>query len=224
MVLVKQPAASTPLLDAVALEGQRGERTLFRGLDLSLAAGELVWLRGRNGRGKTTLLRLLAGLAAPAAGVVRIAGQAQAALRRAVPSPLLYLAHTNALKDDLSALEALEFLASLGGPKPGRDALRAALGRLGVESRAGALVRTLSQGQRRRVALARLALPGAPQLWLLDEPFDALDAQGVETLQDLLAEQAARGGAVLFTSHQEPALQSVARARVFDLDACGVGA
>lgn len=215
--------SASPLLQAQALEGQRGERTLFRALELQLAPGEVVWLRGRNGRGKTTLLRLLAGLSTPTAGEIHVLGQgvrrAGAELRRA----LLYIGHHNALKDDLSATEALAFLAATRGLSPTAQSLRDALERLGIASRARAPVRTLSQGQRRRVALARLALADPARVWLLDEPFDALDDQGIAALNGLLAEHAGRGGAALLTSHQELSLREPAP-RVFALDAFTVGA
>jgi heme exporter protein A len=202
-----EPDGTAPLLRAHALAGRRGERRLFEGLELSLRPGEVVWLRGRNGRGKTTLLRLLAGLSTPEAGMIELGGQP---LRQAAAEGrrrLCYIAHANALKEDLSATEALRFLARIGGTRPGDDELMRALTRLGVGSRATAPVRTLSQGQRRRVALARLALPDAPPLWLLDEPFDALDDRGIEVLNSLLAEHARAGGATLLTSHQALSLR-----------------
>ncbi len=197
------PAAAAPaLLQTVSLACDRGERRLFEGLSLQMQPGSVTWLRGRNGRGKTSLLRLLAGLATPAAGEVHIMGrplrQAGAAWRR----HWAYVAHQNALKDDLSATEALAFLAQLHGLQSTPSALQLALRRLGMANRQHAPVRTLSQGQRRRVALARLGLSAAAAVWLLDEPFDALDADGVAALNGLITEHAARGAAVLLTSHQ----------------------
>jgi heme exporter protein A len=209
--------AAAPLLQVRSLSGQRGERRLFAGLDFSLSAGELIWLRGRNGRGKTTLLRLLAGLSTPAAGEIAVEGVPLRKAGAAWRTQMAYIGHANALKDDLSAAEALRFVAQLRGEAPPAGAIDQALQRLGVESRRRAPVRTLSQGQRRRVALARLALPAPPRLWLLDEPFDALDDDGVEALNTLLAEHAARGGAVLLTSHQPLSLRSLLP-RVLDLD------
>ena len=190
------------VLQAVGLACDRGERRLFEGLNLQLQPGSVTWLRGRNGRGKTSLLRLLAGLSTPAAGEVRIQGrpigQAGAAWRR----HWVYVAHHNALKDDLSATESLAFLARLHGLQASAQALQQALRRMGIGNRQHAPVRTLSQGQRRRIALARLALSGNAPLWLLDEPFDALDVDGIVALNGLIAEHAARGGCVLLTSHQ----------------------
>jgi heme exporter protein A len=190
------------LLSARDLAGQRGERTLFQHLSFDLHAGQVIWLRGRNGRGKSTLLRILAGLSPPHAGTLAFNGTPLRDCGASWRADLCYIAHANALKDDLTAAEALSFLASLRGAPPGAADILDALTRLGIASRARMPVRTLSQGQRRRVALARLALPNPPRLWLLDEPFDALDDRGVTTLNTLLSEHAARGGATLLTSHQ----------------------
>jgi len=208
---------SASLLRAAGLEGQRGERVLFRGLALNLEPGDIVWLRGRNGRGKTTLLRLLAGLASPAGGEIAFRGTPLPKAGAAWRADMVYIGHANALKDDLSATEALRFIAGLRGREPDPKTVAQALARLGVADRARAAVRTLSQGQRRRVALARLALPDPPALWLLDEPFDALDDVGITTLNTLLSEHAARGGAALLTSHQALSLKDPVP-RVFDLD------
>jgi heme exporter protein A len=200
-------AAPGALLWVRGLAAQRGDRLLFERLDLEIARSEVVWLRGRNGRGKTTLLRILAGLSTPAAGAVLIGGlelRTEAATCRA---SMGYVAHANALKDDLTATQALAFIAGLRAGPPDDTVIIAALSRLGVGSRAHALVRTLSQGQRRRVALARLALPDSPPLWLLDEPFDALDDRGIEILNALLTEHTRRGGAALLTSHQPLSLR-----------------
>ena len=197
----------TPLLEVTFLAGSRGERRLFQNLVISLFAGQVMWLRGRNGRGKTTLLRLLAGLSTPAQGEIQVLGQSLQSAPVSLRSAVGYLAHANALKDDLTAAEALSFVGALSGHTPSPAEVGEALKRLGIASRAGAPVRTLSQGQRRRVALARLALPRAPRVWLLDEPFDALDDRGVEVLNRLLADHAAAGGAVLLTSHQALSLR-----------------
>lgn len=207
-----------PVLSAVALGAQRGERPLFRGLELSLRPGQLVWLRGRNGRGKTSLLRLLAGLSTPAHGEIRLDGRPLRGLPAAFRTRMLYLAHANAIKEDLTVAESLQFLGRLQGHAPTAEEVVAALGRLGIAGWRDAAVRTLSQGQRRRVALSRLALPQAPSVWLLDEPFDALDDEGVHALQALLTQQAGRGGSALMTSHQAPGLGPPAL-EILDLDA-----
>ena len=178
-----------PLLTASQLACQRGTRLLFEGLDLDVAPGRIVWVRGRNGRGKTSLLRLAAGLSSPSQGTIHRQGR------------LLFIGHANALKDDLTAAEALAFLLRVHALPADDDTVLQALDRLGVRSRKSAPVRTLSQGQRRRVALARLAVAGAPGLWILDEPFDALDADGIERLNALLLAHVQRGGSVLLSSH-----------------------
>lgn len=182
---------SSKVVAASNLACRRGERILFRGLNLAVLPGEIVWVRGANGQGKTSLLRLLAGLARPEAGRIEHGADRER----------VYVGHANALKDDLTVAESLMFLSRLHGFDTGAEAHEHALRRFGLYSRRNAPVRTLSQGQRRRVALARLCTAPATALWLLDEPFDALDAEGVDALNALLAEHAARGGSVLLTSH-----------------------
>jgi heme exporter protein A len=196
------PAATVRVLACEGLAGDRGDRRLFEGLDLALAGGTVTWLRGRNGRGKTTLLRLLAGLSSPAAGSIVVQGQSQRAAGPEGRRLWVYIGHQNALKDDLTATEALRFLARLHGLPHDDASLQSALQRLGIAQRRHAMVRTLSQGQRRRVALARLALSAAAPLWLLDEPFDALDADGIDALNAVIGGHALAGGCVLLTSHQ----------------------
>ena len=145
-------ATATPALVVSGLECQRGERPLFTGLDFTAPAGAIVWVRGANGRGKTTLLRTLAGLSAPSAGTI---------VRRGACAgwKLLYLAHANALKEDLSVGESLAFLLRVHGEEPRAGSIDAALECLDLGSRKHAAVRTLSQGQRRRVALAPSSQP-----------------------------------------------------------------
>ncbi|MBA4178116.1 MAG: cytochrome c biogenesis heme-transporting ATPase CcmA [Leptothrix sp. (in: Bacteria)] len=205
------------VLQASGLAGQRGDRALFSGLEMNLAPGSVTWLRGRNGRGKTSLLRLLAGLSTPMAGEIRVAGKTLRQGGAPWRSHWVYIGHQNALKDDLSATEALQFLARLHGLPAGDAQIAGALKRMGVANRQHAPVRTLSQGQRRRVALARLALSMSAPLWLLDEPFDALDIDGIVALNGIIAEHAAAGGCVLLTSHQPLTLTSPLPA-IFDLE------
>jgi heme exporter protein A len=209
--------AGLPALQALALRCERGERPLFDRLALSVAAGEVIWLRGRNGRGKTTLLRTLAGLSQAAAGELRWGGQPVREVTPGWRAALVHIGHANALKEDLSAAESLAFLARLAGARPDAAALERALARLGMQGMAARAVRTFSQGQRRRVALARLALAPRPSLWLLDEPFDALDDDGIARLASLVTEHAAAGGSVIYTSHQAVgALAGVAREVTLD--------
>jgi heme exporter protein A len=193
-------AAASPRLAVRGLQCRRGERTLFERVDFSVGSGEIVWLRGANGQGKTTLLRTLAGLSAPEAGTIAWGGES------ARPAPV-YLAHANGLKEDLTAIESLRFLLRVAGDEATESELDAALARFGMASRRDAPVRTLSQGQRRRVALARLAIAREPTTWLLDEPFDALDASGIDTLNGVLVAQSERGGSIVLTSHVPLAIQ-----------------
>ena len=184
------------------LQCRRGERVLFAPTSFVVAPGEIVWIRGANGQGKTTLLRTLAGLSAPCSGTLLWAGAPALA-----PRPL-YLAHANALKEDLTVGESLRFLLHLGGQAVESVHVDAALERFGLASRREAFVRTLSQGQRRRVALARLAAERGLQPWLLDEPFDALDVAGVAVLAEVIANHAKRGGSVVLTSHLPVPIES----------------
>ena len=188
-------------ISAQALACRRGDRVLFEGLDFTMAPGSIVWLRGNNGRGKTSLLRLLSGLATPESGTLRWGHDRLLRGEESFQQQLLYLAHANALKDDLSVIEALGFLARLHGQAADDASLEGALQVMAMASRRGAPVRTLSQGQRRRVALARLALAPRKPLWLLDEPYDALDATGCAVVDGLLSAHALQGGIVVLTSH-----------------------
>lgn len=173
---------------------------LFRHLAFELPPGQLAWVRGHNGRGKTSLLRLAAGLSSPECGEVLHDGRPVQRLRDDDRLPV-FIGHANALKDDLTATEALQFLLRLHGRAWDTPTAHAALNSLGLPGRHHAPVRTLSQGQRRRVALARLAVEREPALWILDEPFDALDTDGTAVLNQLLAGHLARSGSVLLTSH-----------------------
>lgn len=177
-------------LHAQDLACRRGDRLLFTKLHMAVAPGQLVWVRGPNGQGKTSLLRLLAGLSQPADGQIER------------PVPLAYIGHQHGLKDDLSAMEALGFLLRLHGLPFDDKTCTDALARMGVNKQKFALVRSLSQGQKRRVSLARLCLSAACKLWILDEPFDALDDQGIATLNDLIQNHCQAGGSVILTSHQ----------------------
>jgi heme exporter protein A len=202
-------------LRAEDLACRRGERLLFAGLRFALAPGEAIWLRGANGSGKTTLLRTVAGLSRPERGRVLWGDEPAAGLggfRRA----LRYVGHAHGLKDDLTVRESLAFAAALQGLPAAPEAISAALQSLGLQRRAQAPVRTLSQGQRRRTALARLLLDPRPALWVLDEPFDALDAEGGRRLDALLAAHTGAGGSVLLASHRPPA--DALRAHALDLD------
>lgn len=205
---------STPSLAVHGLAVERGSRRLFSDLAFELRAGELLWVRGRNGRGKTSLLRLVAGLGSAVSGQMLFDGKARTAQRHVV-----YVGHANALKEDLSVAEALTFLLRIHGGRLDAAAITGALTHWGLLAQQHLPVRTLSQGQRRRVALARLAVERRASLWVLDEPFDALDTDGIECLNQLLAIHLQRGGSVLITGHQA-ALATSLTWRELDLDDC----
>jgi heme exporter protein A len=207
---------SLPTLRTEGLASRRGDHALFADLSVELPARQLLWLRGHNGRGKTSLLRLMAGLAQPDAGRVTW-GDVALADAPEFATQSVYIAHANALKEDLTAFESLQFLAALHGRDTAPAAVSGALSRLGMRQRERAPVRTLSQGQRRRVALARLALESDPGLWVLDEPFDALDVDGIGVVNELLEQHLMRGGSVVLTSHQPLSMTSVTP-RILDLD------
>jgi heme exporter protein A len=189
------------VLEAVGLQSVRQGRRLFKDLDFTLGGGELLRVAGENGSGKTTLLKILAGLLVPDAGDVRWRGEPVRALREEYSRELVYLGHAPAVKGDLSAAENLTVGCILGGLSPSPQALRDALERYGLPTDA-IPVRRLSQGQRRRAALARLLLSASVPLWLLDEPFAALDAPAARLTEELIAGHVARGNAVVYTTHQ----------------------
>ena len=186
---------------------ERGGKTLFTGLNLSVLPGQSLHLQGDNGSGKTSLLRLLCGLAVPLAGQVLWAGQPTTQAREDFLRDMLYLGHALALKEGLSALENLHFAAALSGQPWVPDAAVQALHQMGLRGREHLPLQVLSQGQKRRVALARLGLSPA-RLWLLDEPFVALDSAACGVLQVLMQNHVTRGGMVVFTSHQAVNLAS----------------
>lgn len=181
----------------------RGDQTLFSGLDFSLAAGDCLHVGGENGAGKTSLLRMLCGLSLPAEGEIRWHGQQIAQLAENYRRELLYLGHHNALKEDLSALENLRLNAALAGCKINEETAMDHLGQAGLPIHKVDLpVRALSQGQKRRTALARL-LSSRARLWILDEPFVALDVAAVDWLAKRIGRHLASSGLVVLTSHQE---------------------
>lgn len=203
------PAAG-PRLSAHALGLSRGPRRLFANLTWSLSAGQALILRGANGSGKTTLLRVLAGLTAADAGEVRWNDARWTPLCAAQREASVYLGHANALKDELTASENLALALAFDGVEPDEAARAAALDAAGLGSRHHLLARRLSQGQKRRIGLARLSLSRKP-LWLLDEPTNALDADGVDFFVRLLEKHLQAGGLACIATHLPLTIAATAR-------------
>lgn len=185
------------MLEARELLCERDERTLFSGLSFTLNAGEWVQITGSNGAGKTTLLRLLTGLSRPDAGEVLWQGQPLHQVRDSYHQNLLWIGHQPGIKTRLTALENLHFYHRDGDTAQCLEALAQA-GLAGFED---IPVNQLSAGQQRRVALARLWLTRAT-LWILDEPFTAIDVNGVDRLTQRMAQHTEQGGIVILTTHQ----------------------
>ena len=200
------------LFQGDALGCRRGEALIFEAVDFALEPGDALWLSGPNGSGKSSLLRLMAGLLSPVAGMIGWDGAPIDEDREAHRARLRYLGHLDAVKTHLSVAENLAFWAEYWGLAA--NAVAPALDRLGIAHLATMPARQLSAGQRRRAALARLALGAAP-LWLLDEPSAALDSDGIERLARLIAEAREAGGIVIFSSHDTlpvPGMQQLALA------------
>jgi heme exporter protein A len=192
--------APAPHLEVRALHLWRGDKHLLRGVSFSIAAGEMLQVAGPNGVGKTSLLRCVAGLLPAESGEILWRAQPVERARDDFHQRLAYLAHTNALKPDLSALENLHYAVALRR-RVERAQLAATLQRLRIESCADLPARALSAGQKRRLALARVLLTQAP-LWILDEPITNLDAAGVAQFEELMAEHLEAGGMILTAAHQ----------------------
>lgn len=189
------------MLEIIDLTCQRGGRELFSHLSFTLKFGDALHIQGSNGSGKTSLLRMVAGLSRPEFGVIKWKGLNLADSREQYTSELLYLGHQPAIKDDLTVAENLWISVRMGGFYCTQQALRPALESVGLGKHFSLPARVLSQGQRRRLTLARLWVE-KKMLWVLDEPLTALDMQAEELLQQRLAEHLAEGGMLLFTSHQ----------------------
>ena len=179
----------------------KGGRQLFSNVDCELQSGQWLYVTGANGVGKTSLLRMVCGLATVDEGSIlwnAIPIQKQPELYR---QDLCYLGHLNALQESMTVDENLLFSSALGGLAPSPVQRQQVLTRFGLRGRGQQLVRHLSQGQKRRVALSRLALSPA-RLWVLDEPYVAMDEAGIQMLADLIAQHLAQGGLTVLTSHQ----------------------
>ena len=205
--------STAPILEARAITCVRGDRELFSRLDLQVSAGECLHIRGENGVGKTSLLRLLTGLASPESGEVLWNGVPIKKESSEYHSKLLFLGHRDALKEDLTALENLRMYAAIDGIDLTDVEAFSTLWRFGLKGREDLPVNCLSAGQKKRVLMARM-LTRRAQVWILDEPFNALDTQAVHELQDLIVQHLEGNGLVVLTSHQPLALPQL---RVLDL-------
>ncbi len=203
-----QQKSGTAVLEARDLAGERGGRLVFAGVSFKLARGEALVLLGANGAGKTSLLRVLAGLGRVAEGVLSWEGENVAEDLLAHAARIALLGHLDALKPQLTVFETLRYEARIRG-----GSVDEAIAAVGLEPLAEAPVRILSAGQRRRVALARLLLGNHP-LWLLDEPTVALDAAGVATLGRIVAAHRARGGMVVASSHLDLPIENARTLRL----------
>ena len=205
-----------PVLIGRQLRCIRGNQTLFQSLNLQLDAGQWLYLQGENGAGKTSLLRILAGLTLPAEGEVLWQNTPIGKQRATYHQDLLYIGHHAGLKEDLTLTENLRAQLAIDGVKVTNTAIREALTRMGLGKRQHLPARVLSAGQKRRGLLARALLRPA-KLWILDEPFNALDVQAIAHVQDLLKSHLANGGLLVLTSHQTPDLGNEAPGFILNL-------
>ena len=194
----------------------RGDRTLFEELNLEIKPGSILRISGDNGSGKSSLLRILCGLLTPHAGKVFWGSDPITEDRDQFHGELIYLGHIPALKADFSAIANLMSLALLGGQSISNLEAMNALREAGLDRQAHRFIRTLSQGQKQRIALSRLLLPQPKSIWILDEPLNALDRDANRALQNLLINHVNRGGIVALSSHQD--LQIDDNARVIRLE------
>ena len=202
------------MLEAVALSCTRGERRLFSDISVTVKPGTLLAVVGENGSGKTSLLRMLCSLLSPDHGTIMWQGQDIRQLKELYCAQLTYIGHLNGIKDDLTPVETLTVSASLAGEKSSGARVQGALEAVGLRRQVHSLpTRVLSQGQKRRVALARLWLSTRP-LWLLDEPFTSLDTAATSFVTQRLQSHLHQGGMVVVVTHQEVALPAEAVQRL----------
>jgi len=190
------------MLEVLKLGCIRGERRLFSDLSFSAGAGELIELRGPNGSGKTSLLRILCGLSSPAEGQVGWNGKSIRSLGEEYFRDVAYLAHQNAVKDELSALENLRIASGVAGNPLNKAQAQQVLERIGLKDRQHLPARVLSAGQRRRLALTRL-LTSKATLWILDEVLTSLDDAAVRLSRDFISDHIKNGGMAIVATHQD---------------------
>ncbi len=200
-------------LQAHGLSCIRGEKTLFADISFQVSSGECLHVRGENGVGKTSLLRLLTGLSKAESGEVFWNGQSIFSDASSYHRQLLFLGHRDALKEELTALENLQMYAMIDDVNLSAHKALAALWRFGLRGRENLPVHYLSAGQKRRVLMARM-LTRQASLWILDEPFNALDINAVKELEHLIASHLDCGGMLILTSHQAIELPKI---KVLDL-------
>jgi heme exporter protein A len=196
------------MLMAQGLACVRGDRLLFKNIGFELKAGGLLYVLGENGSGKSSLLRMLCGLLMPEKGGIFWDGKKIKEDAENYLPNLTYIGHLNGLKDDLTALENLQIAARLAGNDASEQKTLAALTAIGIARCANLPARVLSQGQKRRVALATLWLTQS-KLWILDEPFAALDIASTEVLALRLGEHMANGGMTIITTHQDVSISAL---------------
>ena len=197
------------MLSVHELACERGERLLFKNLGFELGSGEALLVRGGNGRGKTSLLRILSGLSVPATGTVRWRGESISKAHEQYGREMAYIGHANGIKDDLTPMENLRIAAALDGRVLDDATAMAALEQVGLSRCVDLPARVLSFGQRRRVALAGLMTAGA-LLWILDEPLTGLDVEGVAMVEQMIRDHVVAGGLAIMTTHQPLALDGLA--------------
>lgn len=193
------------LLEVSKLGCVRGDRRLFSGLDLALPAGTFLQVTGPNGSGKTSLLRILCRLLAPAEGEIRWQGEDIRSLGEEYFTSVTYLGHRHGVKDEFSGIENLRISNALNGIEISNERARSVLERMGLAGRDSLPARLLSEGQRRRVALARLLTCGT-KLWLLDEVMTSLDKGAIALIRSLIEEHLASGGIAIVATHQDLAI------------------
>lgn len=198
------------MLEAINLECTRGKHRLFHGLSFELEAGASLFVQGQNGSGKTSLLRILAGLTPPCAGAVRWKGNSLQKQTDEWRRDLFYYGHLLSLKDDLTATENLVYATALANEPISHAAVLQALHQSGLQGREHLPVRALSQGQKRRVSLARLLLNRRP-LWILDEPLTALDSKATQWVLRMISDHLREGGIAVWTSHLDMPLSGATR-------------